>query len=311
MSMKTKYDPEDIEALLLNKSFVDLYPEEKLFVLRHINSQEEYAEMRHTLLNIHNAKNIDDSITPSHKIKEDLMAMMAEKKPVGFSLNSVLLFLFPEDVSFYKKPAFQFGIGIILILLTLPLFITKEPSNGQTLLAENATKNKRSAKEIAPKIENTMFDEANTKQEAMENISIPSDGMVMMHDKSTMDDLSLEALDEEVEEDAIGNSKEDQNQRFNNDYSEDAENNKIALVNDQELKGETFKDTYVESLAESTDNYDAEEIAVRTHSGNAINLETLSPMSSSPNKKVSNKQTIQSVAIADDQELIQLLFTTP
>ena len=52
MKRKFKYDPEDLESLLLNKRFNELYPEEKEFVLRHMDSAEEDASMRKTLLSI-------------------------------------------------------------------------------------------------------------------------------------------------------------------------------------------------------------------------------------------------------------------
>lgn len=49
MNENNPYEPEDLEDLLLRKSFVELYPEERDFVLRHLESEAEYESIRGTL----------------------------------------------------------------------------------------------------------------------------------------------------------------------------------------------------------------------------------------------------------------------
>jgi hypothetical protein len=53
MSENTPYRHEDIEALLMSKSFPELLEEEKSFVLQHIAGEEEYSSMRELLLQMH------------------------------------------------------------------------------------------------------------------------------------------------------------------------------------------------------------------------------------------------------------------
>ena len=53
MSENTSYRHEDIEALLMSKSFHELLDEEKSFVIQHIPSEEEYESMRELLLEMH------------------------------------------------------------------------------------------------------------------------------------------------------------------------------------------------------------------------------------------------------------------
>jgi hypothetical protein len=36
MNIKGKYEPEDLESLLMEKDFASLYPEEREYVLRHM-----------------------------------------------------------------------------------------------------------------------------------------------------------------------------------------------------------------------------------------------------------------------------------
>ena len=83
--MKTQhnYQPEDIEALLAEKSFRELYEEEKRFVLEHLASPQEYEQMRETLLAIRGASGEDESsetLRPALRVKEELMAAF-EKEP--------------------------------------------------------------------------------------------------------------------------------------------------------------------------------------------------------------------------------------
>lgn len=55
------YEPEDLEGLLLRKSFAELYPEERDFVLRHLDSEAEYESIRGTLRAI-----LEDGAGPGH-----------------------------------------------------------------------------------------------------------------------------------------------------------------------------------------------------------------------------------------------------
>ena len=46
MERHERYDPEDIESLLSERGFDELLPDERAFVLRHVNGREEYERMR-------------------------------------------------------------------------------------------------------------------------------------------------------------------------------------------------------------------------------------------------------------------------
>ncbi|NNE56464.1 MAG: hypothetical protein HKN32_10615, partial [Flavobacteriales bacterium] len=90
MDEKRKYDPEDIESLLLHKEYVELYPEEKKFVLEHMDSIEEYDSMRKTLLSIQQTEG-PGRIEPREGMKEALLAEFASERRGGFViwLNSL------------------------------------------------------------------------------------------------------------------------------------------------------------------------------------------------------------------------------
>jgi hypothetical protein len=50
MNKDFKYDPEDIESLMMHKHFTELLPDEREFVLKHIDSESEYEHLRETLM---------------------------------------------------------------------------------------------------------------------------------------------------------------------------------------------------------------------------------------------------------------------
>lgn len=110
-----KYDPEDLESLLLHKRFHELYPEEKSFVLQYISSEEEYTSMRATLLKVQEV-NDDEYISARPESKERLMKLFQEEKQTsGFKvwLNGYFLPLFANR---------QGAIGLSLAVLASVVF---------------------------------------------------------------------------------------------------------------------------------------------------------------------------------------------
>jgi hypothetical protein len=134
-----KYDPEDIESLLLNKSFDELYPEERTFVLKHMENEVEYDSMRQTLLAVMSSKVDIDTIEPRKGSKETLMAMMVKEDRKGFSiwLNGVVAFLFPPQQQWFRKPGLQFAMacGLLLLMFTVVL-----PGDQHEMIAEATPK---------------------------------------------------------------------------------------------------------------------------------------------------------------------------
>lgn len=131
METNNTYYPEDIEQLLLAKSFKELLPDEKTFVLQHVESKEEYQLMRQTLLAIKKEVDKNQSIKPKPQTKQDLLALLEQKKRRAgwFRLNGLWAALFPPDVTFFKQPGFQFAS--IAVLIGLSFFITQTFIGGE------------------------------------------------------------------------------------------------------------------------------------------------------------------------------------
>lgn len=128
MDDKRKYDPEDIESLMMHKTFEELYPEEKTFILEHLDSSDEYESMRKTLLTVMAASNDHDRIVADPAIKESLLAEFGTQKRGGFTiwLNSTLAWLAPPKIEWYRKPAFQMAFASIALLVGFFVFSPAE-----------------------------------------------------------------------------------------------------------------------------------------------------------------------------------------
>jgi hypothetical protein len=121
MKEKTTYNPQDIEDLLLNKSFDELHSDEREFVLTHVEDEVEYKELRNTLLSVKQIAAEQESIYVPNRIKEDLMQLMEKKKkPLGwFNLNSIGAFLFPSNTPLFKKPGLQLVTAGLMLLFVV------------------------------------------------------------------------------------------------------------------------------------------------------------------------------------------------
>jgi len=131
MKNKLKYDPEDIESLMLNKTFDELLDVEKNFVLRHLDSEKEYNSMRKTLLNIKTAFKEDDFLIPSPAIQSKLIADFESKnqpKQLWYHNLNQIFTITPV----YRNPVFQVSIAAMFLLVSffiLKNVLIKPPQN--------------------------------------------------------------------------------------------------------------------------------------------------------------------------------------
>lgn len=127
MKEQIKYDPEDIESLLLHKEYQDLYPEEREFVLKHLDNKEEYDSMRTMLLTISSLDD-QDEIEPQSKTLDLLMEEFVTEEKQGFKwwLNSLFLGVFPQEKTWFRQPGFQIVIAMGIVVIG---FIFVEQTN--------------------------------------------------------------------------------------------------------------------------------------------------------------------------------------
>jgi hypothetical protein len=70
-----QYQSEDIETLLIQKEFSELLPEEKDFVLSHLESETEYTRMRNVLFQLIEMDSNDIPDGPDERVKNNLDAL--------------------------------------------------------------------------------------------------------------------------------------------------------------------------------------------------------------------------------------------
>ncbi len=66
------YISEDFETLMIQKSFEELLPEEKTFVLQHVKDQSEYDQLRNLFFQVIELGQEDDDLAPDPKVKAHL-----------------------------------------------------------------------------------------------------------------------------------------------------------------------------------------------------------------------------------------------
>lgn len=175
MNHMKKYDPEDIEYLMIHKQFHELYPEEKEFVLQHVEGVEEYESMRKMLLELKNSSVQDDWLTPDASLKKALMAEFAKERKGRFSIWLNSLFAMPER-PFYRQTGVQWSFGLVVI--AIGTFIFLQQSTDIKVLAENNVTSQEASK--------TEGGQSNPAQPNSANQPIPSKPEV---DLSGMDKL--------------------------------------------------------------------------------------------------------------------------
>jgi len=160
MSKFSIYDPEDIENLMLNKSFDELYDKEKEFVLRHISSEEEYEQMRQVLLDVKASENMDESIEPPAYMRKQLIEEFEAHKR-----HNPLILLFQQIQAVFKMPAFQIGFATVSLFLFVMIFVKFNNKSDNIELAQNKDYNTETTSQTPTVTESTASDESEFTEE--------------------------------------------------------------------------------------------------------------------------------------------------
>lgn len=166
---------ENIEELLLQKSYYELTVQEREVVTNEIGSEHEYENMREALLAISDISENENVIEPKKETKTVLLAMFDKSPNRKFIwLNSTWFWLFPTDKPFYNKPAFQFATVALLLVGSFSImnnsFKTKENNVAQHQSEKPKEKEglkNRKAKEN-DKLRNEQFDSLSQRKGLLE-----------------------------------------------------------------------------------------------------------------------------------------------
>lgn len=107
---------DQIEQLILNKSFEELSDDEKGLVLE-VYSESEYTQVRAFMIDTAAyKKNVSIDLPENHK--HDLMSAFVSERALNTKTwaERLSLFLFPVDKSFIQKPGFQMAFASIVVV---------------------------------------------------------------------------------------------------------------------------------------------------------------------------------------------------
>lgn len=109
MERREQYDPEDIEALLMERPFEELLPEERAFVLRHLKDADEYEAMRATLNALRNLHDDHEPVVADATVRENVMAAFREQRRPRLQiwLNSVGALFIPGESRGFWMPTLR------------------------------------------------------------------------------------------------------------------------------------------------------------------------------------------------------------
>ncbi len=187
MKNSSKYDPEDIESLMLNKSFNELLPEEKTFVLKHLASETEYDSMRMLLLQ--SVSTFQSSQTgPPKEMKQRLMTQYRTKHSAP-QHNSFWLNLFSSlRTGFVEKP--HFALAVASVLLFLGAYFWLNPKDSPKVAQQNET--------VAP--EDLKYDQLSREEEYTPPVStmVDAEQEIILPDESPTEEITQMAIVEDV-----------------------------------------------------------------------------------------------------------------
>lgn len=120
MERRERYDPEDLEHLLLERGYDELLEEERAFVLRHLSGRAEYESMRMLLHTVRHEEREHPPLEADPAVREHLLATFRAQhrpRPWGIWLNSVKAALWPEQASAFWRPAL--AVASLAVVVTV------------------------------------------------------------------------------------------------------------------------------------------------------------------------------------------------
>ena len=314
MKEKTTYNPQDIEDLLLNKSFDELHSDEKEFVLTHVENETEYKELRNILISVKQIAAEQESVYVPNRIKEDLMQLMEKKKkPFGwFNLNSIAAFLFPSNTPLFKKPGLQFATVGLLLLFTVNIGIdfVNQPKKELAINTNNKSEQKEFEKEEIieqepKKLEETIEKLNSNKAIEKEFKNTPSTKeTITVQDQTGYFDVSDGKVSEVIE------TREESDEKVNNIRIEEPKVTSVPLIKAEINKVDFLAVADVEEEITVSKYIKADNLSV-TFSSPTVDLNNTVSLNSVIVSTEKSKKTIvklKSQNLGDNSDVIDLLF---
>jgi hypothetical protein len=199
MNEHFKYDPEDIESLMLHKSFDDLLADEKTFVLKHLTSKAEYEYLRSTLLQTMDDFSSEEFLPPPG-LKQNLVQEFRKKhKQPGFTvwLNGLFAAATPRPI--YLQPYFQLAVVSVVVVIGAYLFFDKPETQTMAVEQKIDKEQNSSEPEVYEGIANEQSRATISEQEYITDISA---NVTKESRQESVESLAEMAVTDESENDA-------------------------------------------------------------------------------------------------------------
>ncbi len=157
MERPERYDPEDIEHLMLERPFEELLAEEKAFVLRHLQDGAEYERMRALLLHMQVESGRQPPLEADPAVREHVLTAFREHRQPQWRiwLNSVGAFLLPARPVHYWRPALALGAVAVVTITSITLWNAMHPQGNKVLAEVQQPKAPPAQPELRPSGEST------------------------------------------------------------------------------------------------------------------------------------------------------------
>ena len=154
MNKQLPYDPEDLEALMLNKSFDELLPDERTFVLQHFSGKKEYESMRQLLFQSMESMQENKSQPPG-ALKDRMIHEFRQHHQSQSRSYVWLNFLAQFWNQFKSRPVIQIAAACVAVLFVVVLW---NPFPGDSELADSIVKEQADKSESAEATEEKKFE---------------------------------------------------------------------------------------------------------------------------------------------------------
>ena len=156
----------DVEFYLLNREYNKLNSDELAIVNEHVESEQEFNEMKAVLMGVGNFFKAEKELEPNPAIKAALLKEFDKQKPAGaYWLNGIFVSLFPNEKKIYQKPGIQLiGLAASVLLIVAIGLNGNADINNSTLAQNEGVKTEEETVQKLSKLEREEVDQENNLQ---------------------------------------------------------------------------------------------------------------------------------------------------
>lgn len=187
----------DVEFYLLNREYNELTPDERAIVNEHVESEQEFNEMKAVVMGAGNFFKEEKELEPNPAIKAALLKEFDKQQPArAYWLNGIFVSLFPKEKKIYQKPGMQLiGLAASVLLIVTIGFKGNADINNSTLAQNEEVKTEeQTIKEVI---------ELDKKEIEVENILLEDDleapNAVLQKEVATLNEVEIEEKSETAE----------------------------------------------------------------------------------------------------------------